>query len=119
VKLQEAGRQTVTDVLVALTNLGDARTQEVQAIVDYQIAKVDLAIAAGAMLGYGQVDWSPCCGPQSAIPGVASGDAHGAHSITPPNAKLKFPPEMLPTMPNAPPAALQLPQVVLPDADSQ
>lgn len=68
VRLREAGRATVTDVLVALQNLGDARAQAVQAVVDYQIAKVDLALAAGAMLGYGQVDWNPCDGPLSPLP---------------------------------------------------
>ena len=72
VRLQDAGRQTVTDVLVALQSLGDAKAQAVQAITDYQIAKVDLALAAGAMLGYGQVDWSPCCGPQSPLPDEAA-----------------------------------------------
>ncbi|HEX4413319.1 MAG TPA: TolC family protein [Lacipirellulaceae bacterium] len=72
VRLQEAGRQTVTDVLVALQNLGDAKAQAVQAITDYQTAKVDLAVAAGTMLGYGQVDWSPCCGPQSPLPNDAA-----------------------------------------------
>jgi outer membrane protein TolC len=72
VRLQDAGRQTVTDVLVALQNLGDAKAQAVQAITDYQTAKVDLALAAGAMLGYGQVDWSPCCGPQSPLPDEAA-----------------------------------------------
>jgi outer membrane protein len=72
VRLQQAGRQTVTDVLVALQNFGDSKAQAVQAITDYQIAKVDLAVAAGAMLGYGQVDWSPCCGPQSPLPDAAA-----------------------------------------------
>jgi outer membrane protein TolC len=114
VKLQEAGRQTVTDVLVALTNLGDARTQEVQAIVDYQIAKVDLALATGAMLGYGQVDWNPCCGPQSPLPDLSPREPHAIDATTSPTAALKLPAEMLLTTPNAPAAARPSPQVVLP-----
>jgi outer membrane protein TolC len=116
VKLQDAGRQTVTDVLAALTNLGDSRTQEVQAIVDYQIAKVDLALAAGAMLGYGQVDWSPCCGAQSPLPDSDAALGKAVNSAAPANAELQFSPGMLPGAPNVPgpPVPLQHPPIMLP-----
>jgi outer membrane protein TolC len=104
---QVLGQQTITDVLVALQNLGDAKAQAVQAVVDYQIAKVDLALAAGAMLGYGQVDWNPCGGPQSPLPefAVQETDTEGSAGEGPP---LLLPPEIglsLPTAPAVSPAA--------------
>jgi outer membrane protein TolC len=113
-KLQEAGRQTVTDVLIALTNLGDARTQEVQAVVDYQVAKVDLALAAGAMLGYGEVDWSPICGPQSPIPDYPLDDPNSAGSAAPSTTAPTTVPEGLPTPPQIPLLPPQSPPPVLP-----
>lgn len=96
-RLQEAGRQTVTDVLVALQSFGDAKAEAVLSVVDYQIAKVDLALAAGAMLGYGQVEWSPCFGPLSPLPAAEDQEA----------APAELPPPM-------PPASLRLPSVMLP-----
>lgn len=107
VRLREAGRATVTDVLVALQNLGDARAQAVQAVVDYQIAKVDLALAAGAMLGYGQVDWNPCEGPQSPLPVDVAGEpaiseepAGAGPPLLPPSDSELFPTLPLPTQPS-------------------
>jgi outer membrane protein len=96
VRLQAAGRQTVTDVLVALQNLGDSKAQAVQAVTDYQVSKVDLALAAGAMLGYGQVDWSPCCGPQSPLPDVKLEDTHenSLPSLLQPDNALNLPPTL-------------------------
>jgi outer membrane protein TolC len=67
-KLYQSGRQASNFVLIALTNLGDAEIQEVLAITDYQLAKVDLALATGTMLGYGQVYWNPCKGAMSPLP---------------------------------------------------
>lgn len=61
-RLNELGQRTSTDVFIALTNLADAQAQSVRAVVDYEIAKVDLALATGAMLGYGQVYWNPTHG---------------------------------------------------------
>lgn len=98
VRLQEAGNQTVTDVLVALANLGDARAQEVQAVVDYQIAKVDLALAAGAMLGYGQVAWSPCEGLQSPLTDIVGLRIPGAESTAGQSPiPMRLPPPTIPT----------------------
>jgi outer membrane protein TolC len=115
-RLQEAGRATVTDVLVALASFGDAKAQAVQAVVDYQIAKVDLALAAGAMLGYGQVDWNPCRGPQSPLPDLVAQQMEAAESTVPPSTALQLPPMMLPVTPDgaATPTPLQLPPVMLP-----
>ncbi len=55
----DAGRSTTTDVLIADTNLADARLAEIRAIVDYQIAQIDLAFATGTLLGQSKVDWAP------------------------------------------------------------
>jgi outer membrane protein TolC len=61
-RLNELGQRTSTDVLIALTILADAQAQVVRAEVDHEIAKVDLALATGSMLGYGQVYWDPSRG---------------------------------------------------------
>jgi outer membrane protein len=57
--LFENGRSTTTDVLDADTRLADARLRDIQAVVDYQIAQVDLAVATGTLLGASRIDWSP------------------------------------------------------------
>jgi outer membrane protein TolC len=103
VRLQEAGRQTVTDVLVALQNYGDAKAEAVQAVVDYQIAKVDLALAAGTMLGYGQVDWNPCDGPQSSLYDAGVQGMPPAEPIPPMQPTgVRLPPTMAPMASTAP-----------------
>lgn len=53
------GRSTTTDVLDADSNLANARLTEIRAIVDYQIAQIDLAISTGTLLGQSKVDWEP------------------------------------------------------------
>lgn len=53
------GRSTSTDVLDASARLAVARLEEVSALVDYQVAKVDLAFATGTLLGFARVDWTP------------------------------------------------------------
>ena len=53
----EVGARTSTDVLDAATRLADAQSREVQALADYQIAKVDLAYSTGTLLGYGRIRW--------------------------------------------------------------
>lgn len=53
------GRSTTTDVLDADTDLADARLAEVRAVVEYQIAQIDLAFATGTLLGQSKVDWAP------------------------------------------------------------
>jgi outer membrane protein len=55
----DAGRSTTTDVLIADTNLADARLTEIRAIVEYQVAQIDLAFATGTLLGQSKVDWDP------------------------------------------------------------
>lgn len=51
----DEGLRTMTEVLEALTRLGEAQIREVKAIVDYQAAQIDLAFATGTLLGYGRV----------------------------------------------------------------
>jgi len=55
----EEGLRTMREVLEALTQLGDAQVREVQAIVAYQVAQIDLAYATGTLLGYAGFDLSP------------------------------------------------------------
>ena len=49
------GLRTMTEVLEGLTRLGEAQIREVKAIVDYQVAQIDLAFATGTLLGYSRV----------------------------------------------------------------
>ncbi len=53
------GRSTSTDVLNADARLADARLRDIQAVVDYQIAQIDLALATGTLLGADRVEWAP------------------------------------------------------------
>ncbi len=55
----ESGLVTSTDVLNAQTRLADARSAEVRALVDYQLAQIDVAFATGTVLGAAQVRWEP------------------------------------------------------------
>jgi outer membrane protein len=55
----DVGRSTTTDVLDADANLANARLSEIQAVVEYQIAQIDLAFATGTLLGQSKVDWAP------------------------------------------------------------
>ncbi|MEM9372049.1 MAG: TolC family protein [Planctomycetota bacterium] len=55
----DVGRSTSTDVLDADTNLADARLAEIRAVVEYQIAQIDLAVATGTLMGQAGVDWAP------------------------------------------------------------
>ncbi len=55
----DLGLRTSTDVLDAQTNFANARLNELQALVEYQIAQVDLAFATGMVLGAAQVAWEP------------------------------------------------------------
>ncbi len=54
----DVGRSTSTIVLDADANLADARLSEIRAIVDYQIAQIDLAVASGTLLGQAKVEWN-------------------------------------------------------------
>ncbi|MFG0317065.1 MAG: TolC family protein, partial [Planctomycetota bacterium JB042] len=49
------GLRTMREVLEALSDLGEARIREVRAIVEYQVAQIDLAFASGTLLGYARV----------------------------------------------------------------
>ncbi|MGJ8637169.1 MAG: TolC family protein [Phycisphaerales bacterium] len=53
----DVGRSTSTIVLDADANLANARLSEIRAIVDYQIAQIDLAVASGTLLGQAKVQW--------------------------------------------------------------
>ncbi|MCB9850226.1 MAG: TolC family protein [Phycisphaerales bacterium] len=55
----EEGLRTMREVLEVLTQLGDAQIREINAIVAYQIAQIDLAFATGTLLGYAHVDLAP------------------------------------------------------------
>ena len=55
----DVGRSTTTDVLDADANLANARLTEIRAVVEYQIAQIDLAFATGTLLGQNKVDWAP------------------------------------------------------------
>lgn len=55
----DVGRSNSVNVLDADTRLAEARLTEIQAVVDYQIAQADLAVATGTLLGAAKVDWEP------------------------------------------------------------
>jgi outer membrane protein TolC len=55
----ELGLGTSTDVLDAQTTYADAYRAEILALVEYQIALVDLAYATGTLLGAAKVRWEP------------------------------------------------------------
>ena len=51
------GLRTMTEVLEALTRLGDAQIKEIRAISDYQTALIDTAFATGTLLGYSKINF--------------------------------------------------------------
>ncbi len=53
----DVGRSTSTIVHDADANLANARLAEIRAVVDYQIAQIDLAFASGTLLGQAKVEW--------------------------------------------------------------
>jgi outer membrane protein len=55
----EQGLRTSTDVLDAQTTLANAQLSELSALVEYQVALVDLAYATGTLLGAAQIEWEP------------------------------------------------------------
>lgn len=55
----ELGVRTSTDVLYAAERLAYAQQREIEALVDYQIAQVDIAYATGTLLGEAGVRWQP------------------------------------------------------------
>lgn len=62
------GNATSTDVLDAATRLADAQVSEIRAVVDYQIAQIDLAFATGTLLGASRVDWAPGEPSEAVVP---------------------------------------------------
>jgi outer membrane protein TolC len=60
----EQGLRTSTEVLEAQANLADARSDEIAALAEYQIAQVDLAFATGMLLGQSRVVWEPAPVPR-------------------------------------------------------
>lgn len=55
----DVGESNSTDVLDAAARLAEARLQEIDAIVEYQIAQIDLAFATGTLLGAARVEIQP------------------------------------------------------------
>lgn len=55
----ELGLRTSTEVIESQFNVEEAQLAEVQAIADYEIAQVDLAVATGTLLGATRVRWEP------------------------------------------------------------
>ena len=58
------GVRTTTEVLEAQARLADARSSEIRAMADYQIAQIDLAFATGTLLGRSRVVWDPAPMPK-------------------------------------------------------
>ncbi len=55
----DLGLRTSTDVLNAQASYANARSSEIRALTEYQIAQVDIAFATGTLLGSAQVRWEP------------------------------------------------------------
>ena len=55
----QEGFRTMREVFEALSSLGDAQRREILAIVDYQVAQIDVAFATGTLLGYSRVSLDP------------------------------------------------------------
>lgn len=56
-RIFDAQDRTSTDVLNAAAELADAQFSEIRALVDYQIAQIDLAFATGTLLGRDRIRW--------------------------------------------------------------
>lgn len=59
----DVGLSTSTFVLDAATRLAEAQLAEIRALVDYQIAKVELAQATGLLLNESRIVWQPVSPP--------------------------------------------------------
>lgn len=51
------GLRNMTEVLEMLSRLGEAQVKEIRAVVDYQVALIDLAYTTGTLLGYSKVEF--------------------------------------------------------------
>lgn len=58
------GLATSTNVLDASARLADAQSAEIRAIVDYQIAQLNLAVATGLITGAARIRWEPVESPE-------------------------------------------------------
>lgn len=67
----DVGRSTSTDVLDATSRLSQARLDEIRAIVEYQLAQLELASATGTLLGQARVRWEPVPRPRTQGPWIA------------------------------------------------
>jgi len=85
------GRSTSTDVLDANSRLADARLNEVSAVVDYQVAQVDLAQSTGTLLGQARVDLRTPGDPDLDGWWYAPRDP-GTQGVTSPSERLTRPP---------------------------
>lgn len=69
----DVGNTTSTNVLDAATRLAQAQFDEIRAVVEYQIAQVDLALATGHLLGAERIRWQPSePDPNATPPGTPS-----------------------------------------------
>ena len=59
-RLFEQGQRDSTDVLFAAERMAAIQFDEIRSLADFELAKVDLAVATGTMLGFGQVSWTAC-----------------------------------------------------------
>jgi outer membrane protein TolC len=55
----EQGLRTSTEVLDAQTKLANAKSAEINAVTEYQIAQIDVTFATGTLLGSDRVVWKP------------------------------------------------------------
>lgn len=51
------GLRNMTEVLEMLSRLGESQIKEIRALVDYQVALIDVAYTTGTLLGYGQIEF--------------------------------------------------------------
>ncbi len=63
-RLLDAGQRTSTEVLDAQSRLASAKSSEVLAVTNFQIAQVDISFATGTLLGAGNVTWEPVPAPR-------------------------------------------------------
>lgn len=61
----EVGLRTSTEVLDAQTKLADAKSAEIAAVTEYQIAQIDVTFATGTLLGANRVVWTPAAQPKN------------------------------------------------------
>ncbi|MBX3372522.1 MAG: TolC family protein [Phycisphaeraceae bacterium] len=59
----DVGLRTSTDVLDAAARLAEAEGRETNALVEHEIAQIDLALATGTLLGRSRVTWEPAVPP--------------------------------------------------------